>query len=1148
MKMRKILLTIIITLLSFIGNNCFAQTFGGGNGSLGNPYQISTKGHLDSLAIYVNRTNSPLTFVGKYFIMMNDIDVSGTFTPIGNSTRSFRGNFNGDNYQIRMAKMTTLNDNRSGLFGQTRKATIQNISMVLDSISITGARDDNYSGLLIAYADSTTINNCNIGDSTRIYFSDLKKRNIVGGMVGYANESEINFSYSLCSLTIYTQGDQNNNSIGGLIGKAVNCTINNCYTRNDIFTDVQNNNSYVGGLVGTTQNSDFSNSYSAPNSFNSGFEFTGVIVSDTSSSDSNTFHNCYYLIDTAVHAVSDVGTGLTIDQMQDDSFIDSLNKGQNPPVWDSYGGLPAIFPPIIWPGGGSGTESDPFRIRYVIDLINLSEITKSRNFRNYFLRLENDINFNNGTTDSSSYFSPIGNYSNGMPFSGNFNGNMYAIANYRFNDSDSNNVGIFGYIKNAKIKQLGISNIYINANDNVGGLIAISDADNRIDSCFVYGFIKGKNNVGGLIGYGITGGAKIYRSFTNVSIDAQINVGGIAGNYKGTITDSYSNSEIYSSTLDNNYVGGIIGLSDNYASINFVYSTSKIIRKGSNINFGKITGNTISLGVNCYSRDSVFVNYSNANLAGYTAYSNEILRSSSFVTTLGSTYWKEDYISDRINNGYPILKYQLSPTTLNTTGNWQTASNWSNGIPEASQVVIIPNGNKLKIDINSSPVAAYIKVETGGELLNNTNLNLYGEHQSELYLGKWNLIGLSTYNKMLSCLYNYTDDFCFKASVKEFDPIINNWSVIPVLDNNKQYNFGQGFLVMPIYSLNSQLLLTSKIISKGVLYNNSNLAYSYTNTATGRFVSLANNYPISLNASEFINNNIAGIQNGIQGRLVYVYDANWGTWNTNYQNPSILIKPSKGFFVVAANTTGTLSFAKSQFNNTSGAKNVIKNDLIYVKAFANNQERESFLEFNDDADNAFDFNDGLMLFGNNYNSVEPFFKIPTPEINDSTTQLIKDAFSSLPYTTELDLKSQKNNDISLNFSNIPSNIHIYLLDSLLNKAQYLNEEPNYELQVNAGDNAKRLYVFFSYYKEDINEFFKPEMPQEIRIWNYNNVMNIEGKDLIRYEIYDVIGKKLLEEEVFNDDFQTHLSLNNGIYIVRAYSKTSSKTEKLSVNN
>ncbi|MPL70235.1 hypothetical protein SDC9_15990 [bioreactor metagenome] len=188
-----------------------------------------------------------------------------------------------------------------------------------------------------------------------------------------------------------------------------------------------------------------------------------------------------------------------------------------------------------------------------------------------------------------------------------------------------------------------------------------------------------------------------------------------------------------------------------------------------------------------------------------------------------------------------------------------------------------------------------------------------------------------------------------------------------------------------------------------------------------------------------------------------------------------------------------------------------------------------------------------LLFGNNYNSVEPFFTIPTPEINDSTIQLIKDAFSSLPYTTELDLRSQKSNEVTLNFSNIPSNIHVYLLDSLLNKAQYLNEDPNYNLQVNAGDNAKRLYVLFSYYKEDINEFFKPEVAQEIKIWNYNNNLNIEGRDLIRYELFDIMGNKLLVEEILDDRFKTQLDLGSGIYIVRAFSSSSSKAQKISIS-
>jgi hypothetical protein len=61
-------------------------------------------------------------------------------------------------------------------------------------------------------------------------------------------------------------------------------------------------------------------------------------------------------------------------------------------------------------------------------------------------------------------------------------------------------------------------------------------------------------------------------------------------------------------------------------------------------------------------------------------------------------------------------------------------------------------------------------------------------------------------------------------------------------------------------------------------------------------------------------------------------------------------------------------------------------------------------------------------------------------------------------------------------------------------------------------------------------------------------LNIKGKDLVKYEIYDIIGNKVFEGEMNCDDFQTKLSLSKGIYVVRAYSKTGSKTSKLSLNN
>ncbi|MDD2192015.1 MAG: T9SS type A sorting domain-containing protein, partial [Bacteroidales bacterium] len=614
----------------------------------------------------------------------------------------------------------------------------------------------------------------------------------------------------------------------------------------------------------------------------------------------------------------------------------------------------------------------------------------------------------------------------------------------------------------------------------------------------------------------------------------------------------YSNSEIYSSIAPNNYVGGIIGNASSSSNLTNVYSACKIIRNGTNTNFGKIKGNTQgTTGAQCYSRDNVFVNCDNITPSGYngTSMNNAGLRNPTFATsTLGSANWKAD--NDSINDGYPILKYQLGAAKVNVNGPWQTASNWVGSVlPKASQVVIIPNGRQIKIVNGSAPMAAYVKIENGGTLLNNTNLNFFGEYNRELYVGKWNLIGLSTYNQSLASLINFTDT-AYKTFVKTFDYTTNNWSALTTQVVNTQFKNGEGILVMPNYSLDAQLLSTSRIVSKGVLFNNDSLSYTFNNTstATNKFVSLANNYPASLDTALLINNN----SSLIQGRLIYVYDADRGEWNNNWQSTNRVtsIKPSEGFFIASA--SGTFNFKKSQIKNTSGAKNVIKSDLIYVKAFANNQERESFLEFNDDADNAFDFNDGLMLFGNNYSSVEPFFRINAgKESLDSENRdlhILKDAFSTLPYVTELDLRSQNDNEVSLNFSNLPPDIHVYLLDSLLRNAQYLNENADYNLKVGSGDNENRLFLLFSYKKEDINELFKPEKSEQIRIWNYNNILHIEGKDLIRYEIYDILGNRLLEEETFEDDYQKSLSLKNGIYIVRAYSKTSTKTEKISIYN
>lgn len=1471
--MRKILIPILITILMMIGNDSFAQTFGGGDGSVGNPYLISSKAHLDSLAIYVNRTNSPLNFSGKYFRVTTDINMTGgAFTPIGNATRTFQGNFNGDGHII--SNLTLSATNYVGLFGNTLNATIQNLgidttcsftclnhggsllsyggtlvaystnsnySSCYSLATITGAEDWWAIGGLIGGSDKDTINNCyarakilhtggafesssyggligqvkttnpfylsnsysapdtipsgswarpsglpggkvgalignqftpnvnqlnntfylkkeyfhsngsmqdhmttiNIGipkylgemrteqfavdlnacqtntwrwanrDNTlnnglpmlywqgigdtigctvsggtptapyRIrYAKDLiRLSNDVADGVTYSNsyfivENDISFKIGLddsssffkpignveintsngnivnnysfqghfngnghviSNLTLSTANNNNSNyvglfgnilnaiidsigidstcsfscpshssgiyyggglvaystnsnfnscyskilltengdrwRVGGLIGGSDMDTINNCYARANLLRTGGGTfwSSYYGGLIGQIVNTGtyyLSNSYSSPVALPVGnTNNSGSLIGNVNGTNSHIVKS-YYLAVTGTNNVA--GVVKTIAEMRLPAFVDSLNASQSPLPWKldvSYinNGLAILgWQGSIFPWDGDGTQGNPFQIKNVKDLIKLSDLVAGGNpYANTFFALQNDITFNRCVTDSSSLFSPIG-LSAAKPFSGNFNGrrdatNRFAIANYKFSNTNSDNIGLFGYIKGATIKNLGISNFNITARDNVGGLVGASEGTNTIDSCFVYGHIKGRTSVGGLIGNEVTTGTTINRSFTNVTIDALTNVGGIVGQHRGSINNAYSNSEIYSSVSGNDYVGGLVGLANAGSSLNRVYSAVKIIRNGTNTSFGKIRGSNLTTDTTkCYSRDSTFVNYTNISPTGYsgTTKTNLDLRSTGFVTSLNNAIWKADYTTDNINDGYPIFTYQVAGIKPTVNGAWQNPTT-------ASQVVIIPSGVQVKTSTANCPKAAYVKIENGGELNNQTNLSLFGEYNRELSVGKWNLIGLTTNNKSLASLINYTakpltnyNDAPYKTIVKRFDPATNNWATVTTQDINTQFNYGEGILVMPNYSLDANYQQRkSRIVSKGILFNESPFSRAFTNTATLKFVSLANNYPASITVSASSTNPpIAGNTGLIQGNLVYVYDTDNAKWinnlNTNVQVTSI--KPSEGFFVVSSSISGSFTFNKSQIKNSSGAKNSYVSDIMYVKAVANGEEREAFLQMNEDADNGFDFNDGLMLFGSNMNAVEPFFRINAgKEAFDSEIgelKILKDAFSTLPYMTELDLRSEKVNDVSLNFSNIPSDINVYLLDSVLNTAQYLNENPDYSLKVSAGDNKNRLFVLFSYNKEDVNQFFKPEMAEEIRIWNYNNTLHIEGKNLIRYEIYDILGNRLLEEETFEDNYQKSLSLKNGIYIVRTYSKTSTKTEKISIYN
>jgi hypothetical protein len=227
--------------------------------------------------------------------------------------------------------------------------------------------------------------------------------------------------------------------------------------------------------------------------------------------------------------------------------------------------------------GGSGTADDPYLIGNARQLQNVGTSTYLTTGKYFKLIADIDLN---GIT-----WTPIGTYGSNLSttaFVGTFDGNGHKIKNLTYNDTSKTNVGLFGYIYNATVKNLIIENASITAKQYVGALsggaknstvekvgVRNSNLSAVIDTSYAY--------VGGLIGDAVADNTSanvmiIRQCFANnvtvsaPNFDNNARAGGLIGRFyantvtTGTIEDSYAIGTVnFKSTASSN-IGGLIGL------------------------------------------------------------------------------------------------------------------------------------------------------------------------------------------------------------------------------------------------------------------------------------------------------------------------------------------------------------------------------------------------------------------------------------------------------------------------------------------------------------------------------------------------------------------------------------------------------------
>ena len=187
-------------------------------------------------------------FVGKYFKLENDLDLSGIdpngddsgWVPIGNTSNSFNGSFNGGGHKITGLTINRKDTDSQGLFGYIYGGTVKNLGVV--NASVTG---NIYVGGVVGNVYQSTLENCY---ST----GKVSGSEIIGGLAGGFASGTVKNCYSTGEVS-------GSNTLGGIVGLLANfdAKVTNCYSA----ASVTGTGKEVGGVVGYLNMSSVENCY-----------------------------------------------------------------------------------------------------------------------------------------------------------------------------------------------------------------------------------------------------------------------------------------------------------------------------------------------------------------------------------------------------------------------------------------------------------------------------------------------------------------------------------------------------------------------------------------------------------------------------------------------------------------------------------------------------------------------------------------------------------------------------------------------------------------------------------------------------------------------------------------------------------------------
>ena len=278
------------------------------------------------------------------------------------------------------------------------------------------------------------------------------------------------------------------------------------------------------------------------------------------------------------------------------------------------------------------------------------ELMKDLDFQDAASYRDGNVN-EDWTMSNRGGWQPIGDHEDSTksnPFTAIFEGHGHTISNLMINRSNTDYVGLFGYIKGGTINNVGLSNIDIKGGNRVGGLVGRISYSN-ITNSHATGDVEGNIHTGGLAG--IKDHSTIMNSYAAGNTTGTGTVGGlVSDNSNGTIRDSYATNVV----VANRHVGGLVGY--NYSgTITNSYATGSV--KGDD-RVGGLVGYNYSGTITASYWDTQTSEQTSS--AGGTSKTTIELQEPTSASGIYAQ-WKTADWHFGTSNQYPALKYAVGP-------------------------------------------------------------------------------------------------------------------------------------------------------------------------------------------------------------------------------------------------------------------------------------------------------------------------------------------------------------------------------------------------------------------------------------------------------------------------------------------------------